>query len=79
MFLFAQTHRPFEELIRDSLVFGVIGAIMMIAFGWFLFDMVTRKIDFAKELVENKNVAVAIVIGAFLLGIAHIIANVVGG
>jgi putative membrane protein len=69
----------FEQQVISSLVFSALGAVMMFVFGWFLFDKCTQKICFAKELTENKNVAVAIVVGAFLLGIAHIIAAVVGG
>jgi putative membrane protein len=76
--LFALTNLTFEQQIVNALVFAGIGAVMMFVFGWFLFDKCTRKICFVKELTENKNVAVAIVIAAFLLGIAHIIASVVG-
>lgn len=76
--LFAQVTRPLQETIVNSLVFGGIGIVMLVI-SWFVFDLIAYKIDFAKELVENKNIAVAIIIGAFLLGIAHIIANVVGG
>jgi uncharacterized membrane protein YjfL (UPF0719 family) len=41
-----------------------------------LFDLITPRIDVQKELSE-KNVAVAVVIGALLLGIAYITAHVV--
>jgi uncharacterized membrane protein YjfL (UPF0719 family) len=67
------------DMIANSLIFGTIGAVLMFLFGWFFFDKLTPRIDFSKELVENKNIAVAIVIGAFLLGIAHIVAAVVEG
>jgi uncharacterized membrane protein YjfL (UPF0719 family) len=77
--LFATHTMTFEQQLVSSVVFSVLGAVMMFVFGWFLFDKCTRTICFAKELTENKNVAVAIVIAAFLLGIAHIIASVVGG
>jgi len=79
MSLFAQATRlPIEEMIVNSFIFGGIGIVMLVL-SYFIFDLVAHKIDFAKELVENKNVAVAIVIGAFLLGVAHVIAAVVGG
>ena len=77
--LFAMTNLSFEQQVTNSLVFGTIGAVLMWLFGWFLFDKLTRKICFIKELVEQKNIAVAIVIAAFLLGVAHIVASVVGG
>jgi putative membrane protein len=79
MSLFAQATRlPIEEMIVNSFIFGGIGIVMLVL-SYFIFDLVAHKIDFTKELVENKNVAVAIVIGAFLLGVAHVIAAVVGG
>ena len=77
--MFAMHNLTFEQGIVNSIVFSGLGAIMMFIFGWLLFDKCTRKICFAKELTENKNVAVAIVVGVFLLGIAHIVASVVGG
>jgi uncharacterized membrane protein YjfL (UPF0719 family) len=77
--LFAAATHTLQENIINTLVFGGLGAVMMFVLGWLLFDVCTRKICFIKELVQEKNIAVAIVIAAFLLGIAHIIASVVGG
>ena len=37
-----------------------------------VFDWATPKIDIQKELTEKQNVAVALVIGAVLLGVAAI-------
>lgn len=59
-----------------SFVFGVVG-IFLLVFGFFMFDWVCKKIDFQHELVENKNTAVAVVIAAFLLSVAYIVAQVV--
>ena len=77
--MFATHNLTFEQQIINSIVFAAIGAIMMFVFGWWLFDKCTRGICFVTELTEKKNIAVAIVVGCFLLGIAHIIASVVGG
>ncbi len=61
--------------VLGSVVFGVIGMGLLLL-GYWLFDRITPHIDFQKELRE-KNLAVAIVIGALLLGIAYVTAHVV--
>lgn len=58
-----------------SIVFGVVGIVLLI-FGYWFFDLVLTKLDFNKELKE-KNVAVAIVIAGFMIAIGIIIAAVV--
>ena len=58
-----------------SVVFGVIG-IGLLLLGYWLFDLITPRIDVQKELSE-KNMAVATVIAALLLGIAYMAAHVV--
>lgn len=61
--------------VLGSVVFGLIGMGLLVL-GYWLFDKVTPQVDFQKELRE-KNLAVAVVIGALLLGIAYITAHVV--
>jgi uncharacterized membrane protein YjfL (UPF0719 family) len=61
--------------VVGSAVFGLIGIVLLLL-GYWLFDKITPRIDVQKELSE-KNVAVAVVIGALLLGIAYITAHVV--
>ena len=58
-------------------VYGAVGIGLLLA-GYWLFDLITPRLDVQKELSE-KNTAVAIVIGALLLGIAYLVAHVVGG
>jgi uncharacterized membrane protein YjfL (UPF0719 family) len=60
-----------------AFVYGLIGIVLLLA-GYKFFDWLTPMIHVQKELME-KNLAVAIVIAALLLGIAHIVAQVVGG
>lgn len=57
-----------------SLIFGILGIIIM-AIGYVIFDKMIP-LDFNKEL-EQKNVAVAIVIAGLLIGIAIIVSKVV--
>jgi|GEM_PF-733725 uncharacterized membrane protein YjfL (UPF0719 family) len=61
--------------VVGSLVFGLLGMVLLLL-GYWLFDLITPRIDVQKELKE-KNLAVAVVIGALLLGIAYITAHVV--
>ena len=67
--------RTFWAGIVGSGVFGLVG-IALLLLGYWLFDLITPRIDVQKELSE-KNVAVAVVVGALLLGIAYITAHVV--
>ncbi|MDB5298589.1 MAG: hypothetical protein JWO87_252 [Phycisphaerales bacterium] len=60
----------------SAAVFGVIGIVLMLL-GFKLFDWITPKMDVEKELAENHNIAVAIVIAATILGISIIIAQIV--
>jgi uncharacterized membrane protein YjfL (UPF0719 family) len=59
--------------------FGLSG-IVLLYIGYWVFDKLTPGIHFTRELVENKNMAAAIVIGAILLGVAMIVAaTMLGG
>jgi putative membrane protein len=60
-----------------SAAFGLLG-ILLLLLGYWLFDLITPKIDVQKELTE-KNMAVAVVVAALLLGIAYVAAHVVMG
>ena len=64
------------EPIGFALLFGIVG-ILMAALGYKLFDWIETKIDFAAE-IKNGNIAAAIVVGSFLLGICFIIGRTVG-
>jgi uncharacterized membrane protein YjfL (UPF0719 family) len=57
-------------------LFGLLG-ILMAAGGYKLFDIIETKIDFAAE-IKNGNIAAAIVVGSFLMGICFIIGRSVG-
>jgi putative membrane protein len=52
-------------------LFGLLG-ILLLAFGFKVFDWIWPKIDVEKELAE-KNLAVAIVIGAVLIAVGLIV------
>lgn len=57
-------------------VFGLLGIVLSV-FGYKLFDIIETKIDFATE-IKNGNIAAAIVMGAFLVGICIVIGRAIG-
>ena len=70
-------HLP-EYFLGDlvsTVAFGLI-AILLVVFGYRVFDKMTPTLPFDIEL-KNGNIALAIVIGSFILGVCHVIARVV--
>lgn len=64
--------------IVNSLVFSVIGIIMLMLAFVFI-DLITPRYAIFKEIVEKHNMALAILLGAYLIGVALIIAASVHG
>jgi len=58
--------------VVSAVVFGVLGIALM-ALGFKVFDWLTPKMDIQKELAEKHNIAVAVVIGAVILGVAVVV------
>jgi hypothetical protein len=50
-------------------------AIFLIVIGYITFDKLTPRMDFS-DLINKGNLAVAILVGAFILGLCHVIASV---
>jgi putative membrane protein len=72
-----QMHLP-DYLLTDLLstvAFGVI-AILLIVLGYVTFDKLTPKLDFS-DLLNKGNVAMAIVVGSFIIGLCYVIGRVV--
>ena len=63
--------------VVQAIVFGLIG-LGILVLGFKIFDWLTPGVDFRKELGEKHNIALAVVIAAYLLGVAYIVAHVVG-
>ena len=59
----------------STVAFGLI-AILLVVVGYKVFDKLTPKLDF-DDLLNKGNVAMAIVIGSFILGLCHVVARVV--
>lgn len=55
--------------------FGIV-AMLLIILGYVTFDKLTPKLDF-DELLNKGNMALAVVIGSFILGLCYVIGKVV--
>lgn len=59
-------------ILANSLVYALLGIIIFVA-GFIIVDKLTPY-DLWKQLIEEKNLALAVVVGAAALGICQIIA-----
>ncbi len=64
------------ESLGWSALFGVTGIALAIA-GFKLFDLLTPG-NLQKEIFENRNMAAAILAGAFIIGVCIVVAAAVG-
>lgn len=64
--------QPLWRLLADASIFGIVGVVLLII-GYYLWELITPY-NVRKELQDNKNVAVAIVVAAFIIGMAIVIA-----
>lgn len=55
-----------------SIVYGLMGIALLIV-GYYIFELVTP-FSVKKELIEDQNIAIGVVMGAIILGMAIIIA-----
>jgi uncharacterized membrane protein YjfL (UPF0719 family) len=58
-----------------TIAFGLV-AIALIIFGYMAFDKLTPRLDFS-DLLHKGNMALAVVMGAFILGLCHVVASVI--
>lgn len=68
---------PMVRMIVSSLIFVGIGMVMFLV-AFFLITKITP-FSIRKEIEEDQNVALAIVIGAVILGLSHIISAAIHG
>jgi len=72
-----QFHLP-DYLLTDlisTFAFGLV-AILLIVIGYVTFDKLTPKLNF-DELLNKGNMALAIVVGSFILGLCYVVGRVV--
>ena len=53
-------------------IFALVGILLMVL-GFKIFDWLMPRIDLQKELAEKQNIAVGIVAGAVILGVAFVV------
>jgi uncharacterized membrane protein YjfL (UPF0719 family) len=63
---------PLSRLLLDFALFGLSGIVLLII-GYYLWEMITPY-NLRREIHENKNMAVALVAGAFVIGMGIVIA-----
>ncbi len=64
------------QALINSVVYSLLGiAILIVAF--VLVEILTPKHNLRKEILENKNVALAVLAGFFMLAVAIIIASAI--
>ena len=63
--------------IINSVLFSFLGIIILLI-GDFIIEKLTPEKTW-KEIVENKNIALAIIFGAFIIGISMIISAAIHG
>jgi len=62
---------PLWRMILDASVLGLAGIALLII-GYYIWELVTPY-NLRRELQENKNLAVAVVVAAFIVGMAIVI------
>lgn len=65
------------QWLVEAVIFGIAGVAILIG-AYFVWEILTPY-SVRQELVEHKNVAVALVVAAFVIGTAMIIAAAIGG
>lgn len=63
--------------ILNSIIFSIIGIVILIA-GYFIIEKITPENTW-KEIVHNKNTALAIVFAALIIGLSMIISAAIHG
>jgi putative membrane protein len=64
---------PLWRLLLDATLFGITGIVLLII-GYYVWEFITPY-NLRREIHENKNTAVAIVVAAFIIGMAIVIAS----
>jgi uncharacterized membrane protein YjfL (UPF0719 family) len=67
------TPEPLWRLLLDAALFGITGIVLLII-GYYVWEFITPY-NLRREIHENKNTAVAIVVAAFIIGMAIVIAS----
>ena len=61
----------------DALVYSLLGTVILLATFWFIEKVLPFSLR--KEIADDQNVGLGIILGAFILGISFIIGNAIRG
>ena len=67
----------FAQNLIAATVFGLLG-LVLILFGYKLFDWITPGIKVEQEIADKQNTAVAIVVGAVIVGVGIVVSRAIG-
>ncbi|CAM3948011.1 DUF350 domain-containing protein [Flavobacterium branchiophilum] len=65
------------KLVLNSIVFSIVGILILLC-TYFIIEKITPENTW-KEISQNKNTALAIIVGAFIIGISMIISAAIHG
>jgi uncharacterized membrane protein YjfL (UPF0719 family) len=63
--------------IVDSLIYSLVGTLVLLASFWLIEKLLPFSLT--KEIAEDQNVGLGIILGAFILGISIIISSAIRG
>jgi uncharacterized membrane protein YjfL (UPF0719 family) len=63
--------------VLDSIVYSVLGTVILLASFWAIEKILPFSLR--KEIAEDQNVGLGIILGAFILGISLIISSAIRG
>jgi uncharacterized membrane protein YjfL (UPF0719 family) len=61
--------------VADSILYSVLGTLILLVSFWFIEKVLPFSLR--KELAEDQNVALGIILGAFILGISVIVSTAI--
>lgn len=64
------------SLLANSILYSFLGILILIV-TFYIVEKLTPKHSLWKEVVENKNIALAFVVGCFIIAISIIIASAI--
>lgn len=62
------------EILMNEVVLSIVFCSIWLAVMWLAFYVVARKINVKKELIEDENIALAVMFAGFFIAVAIIIA-----
>ena len=67
-----------SQNIINSLIFSALGFVVLLL-AFVIIDLLTPRYHIWKEILEKQNMALAILLGSFLIGVAIVVAAAVHG